>query len=79
MLKRLRYPDLVEAGIVRNRVTLSNWIHHQGFPEGQLTGPNTRSWSQAEVEAWLQSRPTDLKPTPTAPGRPRKQSAELQE
>jgi predicted DNA-binding transcriptional regulator AlpA len=76
MLKRLRYPDLVEAGIVNNRVTLSAWIREQGFPQGQMIGPNTRSWSETEVAAWLNSRPTETKPVPKSPGRPRKSSSE---
>ena len=31
MRKRLRYRDLEERGIVRNRATLSNWIRDRGF------------------------------------------------
>ena len=65
MRKRLRYADLERLGIVRNRVTLSNWIRDRGFPAGQLTGPNSRTWDEAEVEAWLDSRPTGPKPVPS--------------
>jgi predicted DNA-binding transcriptional regulator AlpA len=54
--KYLRYPDLVEAGIVANRVTLHRMIK-SGFPPGRLLGPNTRAWTETEVEAWLASRP----------------------
>jgi predicted DNA-binding transcriptional regulator AlpA len=75
MRKRLRYRDLLERGIVRNRPTLNNWIRKLGFPPGQLTGPNSRTWGEHEVEDWLAGRPTAPKPTPNPPrrpGRPRK-------
>ena len=75
MRKRLRYRDLKERGVVKNRPTLQNWIRDRGFPPGQLTGPNSRTWGEAEVEAWLAGRPTAPKPTPNPtrrPGRPRK-------
>jgi hypothetical protein len=77
MRKRLRYSDLKERGIVNNRVTLKGWIQRIGFPEGQMTGPNTRTWGEDEVEDWLVSRPTAAKPPPplkpgSRRGRPRK-------
>jgi predicted DNA-binding transcriptional regulator AlpA len=74
-LKRLRYRDLIALGIVTNRVTLQNWIRDRGFPPGQLTGPNSRTWAAEDVEAWLATRPTGPKPAPTVTrprGRPRK-------
>ena len=75
MQKRLRFADLVRLGVVTNRVTLGNWIKGRGFPSGQLTGPNSRTWSEAEVQAWLDRRPTGKKPHAAItrrPGRPRK-------
>jgi predicted DNA-binding transcriptional regulator AlpA len=60
----LRYRDLVDRGIVRNRVTLKNWIRNLGFPAGRLIGPNSRAWSESEVEAWLDSRPSTPKAAP---------------
>ena len=55
---RLRYSDLKARGIVKNRVTLSNWQKKHGFPKGQMTGPNTRTWDEeTEVNPWLASRP----------------------
>jgi predicted DNA-binding transcriptional regulator AlpA len=69
MRKRLRYSDLLALGVINNRATLSNWIRHRGFPCGQLTGPNSRTWSEAEVQAWLDSRPVAPKPTPSVKGR----------
>jgi hypothetical protein len=67
MKSYLRFGDLVERGIVNNRVTLSNWIRELGFPKGLLIGPNTRVWLEEEVENWLAHRPAGKKP-----GRPRK-------
>jgi predicted DNA-binding transcriptional regulator AlpA len=82
MRRRLRYCDLVALSIVKNRVTLKNWIRDRGFPPGQLTGPNTRTWGEDEVENWLDSRPTAPKPaipTKRPRGRPRKSAQPEQE
>jgi predicted DNA-binding transcriptional regulator AlpA len=75
--RRLRYPDLERLGIVNNRVTLQNWIKDRGFPPGQLTGPNSRTWGEDEVQAWLDARPIGKKPTPRSRGRPHKTAAIL--
>jgi hypothetical protein len=75
MQLRLRYADLKARGIVKNRATLGNWIRRYGFPTGQLTGPNSRTWGEDEVEAYLAGRPTKSKAMPKPkrrPGRPRK-------
>ncbi len=74
MRKRLRFRDLVALGIVTNRVTLGNWIRDRGFPSGQLTGPNSRTWAEDDVQRWVDSRPTAPKPHPKKRkrGRPRK-------
>jgi predicted DNA-binding transcriptional regulator AlpA len=81
--KRLRYRDLLALGIVNNRPTLQNWIKKRGFPPGQLTGPNSRTWGEAEVQRWLDRRPTAPKPEiPLKPGsrrgRPRKTEASVE-
>jgi hypothetical protein len=68
--RRLRFRELKERGIVENRVTLGNWVKTLGFPAGQLTGPNSRTWGEDEVQAWLDRRPTAPKVTPSSPGRP---------
>ena len=62
MTRRLRFAELQAKGVVNNRVTLKNWIEKQGFPAGQLTGPNTRTWDEGEVLEWLKKRPTAPKP-----------------
>jgi predicted DNA-binding transcriptional regulator AlpA len=72
MRKRLRFRDLVALGIVNNRITLNNWIRDLGFPPGQLTGPNSRTWSESEVEIWVASRPVERKAGSPRRGRPPK-------
>ena len=72
MRKRLRFRDLVAHGIVNNRVTLGHWIQRHGFPPGQLTGPNSRTWGEDEVQDWLARRPVELKPGSPRRGRPPK-------
>jgi hypothetical protein len=71
----VRYRHLQEAGIVNNWPGLLHLIKKQGFPCGQMLGPNTRVWKLSEIYAWLDSRPTELKKVNlgTKPrGRPRK-------
>jgi hypothetical protein len=60
----LRFADLKARGIVNNWPTLKNRIRNFGFPPGRLIGPNTRAWTEVEVEAWLANRPTESKPVP---------------
>ncbi len=52
----LRFPDLKARGIVNNWMTLRRWIEREGFPAGVKLGPNTRAWSESEIEAWLAER-----------------------
>jgi predicted DNA-binding transcriptional regulator AlpA len=69
---RLRYRDLKARGVINNRPTLQNWIKKRGFPRGQLTGPNTRTWTEEEVGVWLDNRPVAPKPIPpVGPGKRR--------
>jgi hypothetical protein len=84
MRKWLRFADLVERGTVRNWPQLKNLQTKQGFPLGRKFGGNTRVFSEAEVEDWENSRPTEPKPCPEAkvlprrkPGRPRKHHPEV--
>jgi hypothetical protein len=72
MRKRLRFRDLVAHGIVANRVTLNNWIRRYGFPPGQLTGPNSRTWGEDEVQDWIACRPVGPKAGSPRRGRPPK-------
>jgi predicted DNA-binding transcriptional regulator AlpA len=54
----LRYTDLKARRIINNWPTLLRWIEREGFPAGFNLGPNTRAWREADVEAWLASRPS---------------------
>jgi predicted DNA-binding transcriptional regulator AlpA len=54
----LRFKDLKARGIVGNWPTLLRWIKDEGFPPGRYLAPNTRAWSEAEIEAWLAARPS---------------------
>lgn len=58
MQKLMRYPDLVEAGVVNNRVTLARWIKHRGFPKPIQLGANSVAWPADQVEAWIAALPT---------------------
>lgn len=62
-MRLLRYPDLVAQGIVNSRMTLKRLIDGQGFPAGRLITPNSRAWSEDEVDAWIATRPAARKPS----------------
>jgi hypothetical protein len=76
-MKKVRFHDLREQGIVNNWPQLRNLIRKYGFPAGHMLSPNCRVWDQEdEVEPWLASRPT-AGPAPRGAakagrGRPRK-------
>ena len=57
MTNLLRFSDLKERGIVQNWVTLQRWISGNDFPPGRKLGPNTRVWTESEIEEWITSRP----------------------
>jgi predicted DNA-binding transcriptional regulator AlpA len=59
----VRFADLADLDIVKNRPQLRNLVKHQGFPPGRLAGPNTRVWSEDEILAWLESRRRPLSGT----------------
>lgn len=61
MKKMLRFQDLKARGILSNRMTLKRWIDHHGFPCGRMIGPNSRAWTEEEVDAWLAERPSGRK------------------
>jgi predicted DNA-binding transcriptional regulator AlpA len=54
----LGFKDLQSRGIIRSWPMLRRRIENDGFPVGRMLGPNQRAWTEAEVEAWLKSRPT---------------------
>ena len=57
MIRLLRFRDLKESGIVASWPQLKRLQEGQGFPPGRMLSPNVRVWSQAEIDAWLASRP----------------------
>jgi len=54
----LRYRDLEARGIVRSWAALRYKLRNNGFPSGRYLGPNTRAWTEDEVQAWLDALPT---------------------
>jgi prophage regulatory protein len=57
--KLLRYGDLVQRGVVRNRTTLARWQDRNQFPKPIKIGPNTVAWRESDVEQWLDTRSSD--------------------
>lgn len=55
----LRFPDLQARGIVRSWAQLRALQKKHGFPLGRMISPNTRAWIEAEVDEWLEGRPTE--------------------
>jgi predicted DNA-binding transcriptional regulator AlpA len=79
MIRLLRFRDLQERGIVKSWPQLKRLTEKYGFPKGRMISPNIRTWTEAEVDAWFESRPT-TGPAPrgaakTRRGRPRKAAA----
>jgi predicted DNA-binding transcriptional regulator AlpA len=63
-MKLIRYTDLVAKGVVNSRMTLKRLIDLQGFPPGRLVTPNSRAWTEDEVDQWIDGRPTARKTAP---------------
>ena len=59
----LRYRDLKARGFVNSRAQLKQMIDKYGFPAGKMLSPNCRTWTEAEVLAYYESRPSDRKDT----------------
>lgn len=53
-----RYSQLVDAGVINNRMTLSRLILNEGFPAGVELAPNCVGYPADEVDRWLENRPT---------------------
>ena len=56
-LPLLRFEDLSRLGIVSTWTSLNKWIDERGFPPGRIIG-RFRTWTTAEVMAWIESQPT---------------------
>ena len=63
-MKWLRFTDLQDRGVINSWPMLRRRVERDGFPAGRMLGPNTRAWSEDEVQAWLDSRPIDKKAAP---------------
>jgi hypothetical protein len=55
----VRFKGLYEHGIVDSYQGLRHLIKNESFPPGRRLGPSSRIWSVDEVNAWLNSRPTE--------------------
>jgi len=60
----VRFRDIRAAGIATSRQQLNRLIDEDGFPVGIMLSPNIRAWKIADVEAWLEKRPTERKGVP---------------
>lgn len=49
-MRYLSFDQLREAGYVRNRSTLHRWINQGLFPPPMSPGPNTRAWSDKQLQ-----------------------------
>jgi hypothetical protein len=56
----LRFADLRRRGIITSWPMLKRRTEHDGFPKGRMLGPNTRVWTEEEIEGWLASRPAAI-------------------
>lgn len=51
-----RYRDLVENGIVSNRMQLARMIANEGFPAGFKISVNIHVFDVSKVRAWLAAK-----------------------
>jgi predicted DNA-binding transcriptional regulator AlpA len=56
----LRYRHLVSRGVVNSRQELKRLQDKHGFPPGRLLGPNTRVWTDEEIDAYIAARPVRM-------------------
>jgi predicted DNA-binding transcriptional regulator AlpA len=68
--KLLRFRDLKRIGLIENWPTLRRRIESHGFPPGRLLGPNTRVWTEREIEVWFVSRPEHREDPPPEIAKP---------
>jgi predicted DNA-binding transcriptional regulator AlpA len=76
MTKLLRFAALKARGIVESWPQLKRLQKHYGFPQGRMLSPNVRTWTEAEIDDWYETRPVEG-PAPrgaakAGKGRPRK-------
>lgn len=56
-MKLLRFADLKARGIFGSRMTLWRAIKQRGFPQPIKLSAGCNAWPEAEVDAWIASRP----------------------
>ena len=59
----LRFKHLKQRHIVENWPQLKRWIETQDFPPGRYLGPNSRAWTEDEIDDWLDTRPVTREET----------------
>jgi hypothetical protein len=59
----LSFADLQEMGVIRAHSQLRKLIDHHGFPPGVWLSTRCHRWDQADILAWLKSRPA-VQPDP---------------
>jgi predicted DNA-binding transcriptional regulator AlpA len=74
MPKWLRFRDLKTRGLVKSWPMLKRRVERDGFPPGRMLGPNTRAWTEDEVEEYENSRPT-AGPAPRGAAKSRRDKA----
>jgi predicted DNA-binding transcriptional regulator AlpA len=59
MVRLLRFPDLQKRNIVKSWPQLKRLQERHGFPRGRMIGPNTRAFTEEEIDEWVATRPVD--------------------
>jgi hypothetical protein len=54
----VRFKGLVARGFVNSWPQLRRLQEHHSFPEGRMLSPGVRVWTEAELDAWFETRPT---------------------
>ena len=52
----LRFRDLRDVGVIRNRVTLDRWVKAGKFPQPVRLGENSIGWRLSDVRRWMDER-----------------------
>lgn len=61
-MQLLRFSELKARGIVGSWPQLNRMIESSDFPPGRLISARVRAWTEAEIEAWFEKRPTEPGP-----------------
>jgi hypothetical protein len=55
--KLLRFHHLKERNVVKSWAQLKRLQDLYGFPQGRMLSPNVRTWTEEEIDTWVDSRP----------------------